>query len=139
MFSNYFFILMLAVMWGLAFALPTAKLKKKNLKRLMILVKISTVWWIAGMTYHLLGFLLPTFLVPSIVDKLFSYTIALPCRLGIGVETVRSNALNLTRFDLAWAMLWGLPFSFLCASLIMAVETAVKKHSHGAPRQFWRA
>lgn len=138
MFSNYFFIFMLVAMWGLAFLVPTAKLKKKNVKRLMTLVRISTLWWIIGMTYHLLGFLLPTFLVPSAIDRLLSVTIALPCRLGIGVETVRSNSLNLPRFDLAWAMLWGLPFSFLCTSLMLAVQVAVKKQT-AAPRQPWRA
>ena len=138
MFSNYFFIFMLVVMWCLAFMLPTAKLKKKNAKRLVTLVKISTLWWVIGMTYHLLGFLLPNFLVPSAIDRLISFTIALPCRLGIGVETVRSNALNLPRFDLAWAMMWGLPFSFFCSSLMLAAQVAVKKQA-AAPRQFWRA
>lgn len=138
MFSNYLFIFMLIVMWGLAFLVPTAKLKKKNAKRLVTLVRISTLWWVIGMTYHLLGFLLPNFLVPSVIDKMLSFTIALPCRLGIGLETLRTNALSLPRFDIAWAMLWGLPFSFLCSSLILAMQVAVKKQS-AAPRQLWKA
>lgn len=126
--GNYIFVLVLAGMWSLAFLYPTAKLKK-NGKRLHMLLKISSVWWILGMTYYLLGFLLPNFLVPRALDTLLSLTVSLPIRLGVGVETVRSSALGLSRFDLAWAMLWSLPFSFVCSALMLALQAAFKRHS----------
>lgn len=134
MFSNYLFVFVLAAMWGIAFVFPTKKLKK-NGKRLHQMVKMSVVWWVLGMTYYLLGFLIPSILVPRFIDQLLSFTVALPCRLGVGVETVRTSALGL-RFDLAWAMLWGLPFAFLCSALSIAVQVATKRQVTSQRRSF---
>lgn len=125
--SNYIFITLLGTLWIVSFAYPAKRLKKKSQKRLLWLVRLSFTWWVIGMSYHLLGFLIPTMLVPKVVDTLLDFTLALPCRLGIGFENFRVSALELPRFDLAWAMIWGLPFAFICSALLAALQTNLKK------------
>lgn len=135
MFSNYVFIFVLIAVWAVAFALPVSRVKN-NRRRLLQIIRISAIWWVLGMTYHLLGFLLPNFLVPGIIDKLLSFTVALPCRLGIGVENMLVNILNLGRFDLAWAMVWGFPFAFLCSAICLAIQYSAKKPTPSLRRSY---
>ena len=135
MLSNFIFVLLLAVLWAVSFLVPTKKLRK-NRKRLVWLVRLSFVWWVIGMSYHLLGFLLPGVLLPKAISGVLSITVALPCRLGIGFEHFRINALSMPRFDLAWAMIWGLPFSFLCSSVLAALQANLKGRVPSLHRSF---
>lgn len=111
-------------MWLAAFVHPVKKKPKKNLQRLLALIKTAFVWWVFGMAYRFLSFLVPNTMLPDALDSILSYTAALPCRLGEGVESVRVAALG-GRFDLALAMIWGLPFAFLCAGLVLTIHTAL--------------
>lgn len=128
MFSNYLFVVLLTALWLTAFVYPFKKKPRKNVKRLLTLVRTAFAWWVFGMAYRLLGFLVPNTILPDALDSILSYTVALPCRLGEGVETARVAALG-GRFDLALAMVWGLPFAFISAGLVLAMQTAlVKQH-----------
>jgi hypothetical protein len=135
MLSNYLFILLLAGLWLLSFVMPTRKLRKSR-KRLLWLVRLSFSWWVIGMSYHLLGFLIPNMIVPRILDDVLKVTLALPCRLGIGFEQFRTTALSLPRFDLAWAMIWGLPLAFLCSILLAALQKQIKTRVPSLHRSF---
>ena len=135
MISNYIFVALLASFWILSFFHPTKRLKK-NRKRLLWLTRLAFLWWLLGMSYYLLGFLIPSMLVPKAINSLLSVTLALPCRLGIGFEHFRANALSLPRFDMAWAMIWGLPFSLVCSGLVAALQTFLKTRAPLLHRSF---
>ena len=126
MITNYVFVALLTAMWLAAFVYPLKKKPRRNVLRLLTLFRYASVWWVLSMSYRFLGFLVPDFILPNAVAWVFSYTIALPSRLGEGVEHVRSAALG-TQFDLALAMIFGLGWSFLGNSLLLALGAALKK------------
>lgn len=119
-------------MWSIVFLLPVRK-KKKSKGRLLQVVRVAAVWWVLGMAYHLVGFLMPDRSLLGLFDQFLSYTISLPTRLGIGLENARVSAFASTRFDLALAMILGLPFAFVLALGLLVVISAHKKRR--APRQ----
>lgn len=133
MFSNYLFIALLLVLWPLAFLTPEKRLRKGQ-KRLLWLGRLAFVWWVIGMGFYFLGFLLPNFLMPKFLSTILNYTLALPCRMGISLENLRVAAFGLERFDLAWAMIWGLPFSLLCAAVVAAAQANLKKLAPSQPQ-----
>jgi len=124
--SNYVFVSLLAALWLAAFVFPFKKKPRRNTLRLIALIRMTSVWWVLGMSHRFLSFLVPDAILPHALDVILSYTIALPCRLGEGAEHVRAASLG-TRFDLALAMVWGLPFTLVGSSLILALQTFVKK------------
>ncbi len=126
MLSNYLFIALLLLLWPLAFFYPENRLRKRH-KRLLWLGRLAFVWWVAGMGFYFLGFLLPNFLVPRFLGTILNYTLSLPCRVGIRLEELRVAVFGLGRFDLAWAMIWGLPFALLFASLVAAAQHGLRK------------
>lgn len=126
MISNYLFVALLAVMWLLAFVYPFRKKPRRNVLRLLTLLRYAFVWWVFGMSYRFLSFLVPDFILPNSLDWLLSFTVALPCRLGEGTEHVRTAALG-GQFDLALAMVFGLVWSFFGSSLILAAKAALKR------------
>lgn len=114
-------------MWAIVFLLPLSK-KKKSKARFLQVVRTAAVWWVLGMAYHLVGFLMPDRSLLGIFDKFLSYTISLPTRLGIGLENARVSTFASTRFDLALAMVLGLPFAFVLALVLLVAISARKKH-----------
>ncbi|HSL93652.1 MAG TPA: hypothetical protein VK905_03530 [Bacillota bacterium] len=126
MFSNYLFVALLLLLWPVAFLLPDKKVRKGQ-RRLLWLVRLAFMWWVVGMGFYFLGFLLPNFLMPKFLSTILNYTLALPCRLGIGLENLRVSTFGLSRFDLAWAMIWGLPFSFLGAAVVAAAQANLRR------------
>ncbi len=126
MFSNYLFVALLLVLWPVSFLTPAHKLRKGQ-KRLLWLVRLAFMWWVVGMGFYFLGFLLPNILMPKFLSTILGYTLALPCRLGISLENLRVSTFSLDRFDLAWAMIWGLPFAVLCAAVVAAAQTNLRR------------
>ncbi|MBT9156418.1 MAG: hypothetical protein DDT37_01403 [Firmicutes bacterium] len=126
MITNYLFVALLTAMWLAAFVYPFKRKPRRNVLRLLTFLRYASLWWVLGMSYRFLGFLVPDFILPNTVDWLLSYTIALPSRLGEGVEHVRTSALG-TQFDLALAMIFALGWSFLGSSLILALKGSLKK------------
>jgi len=126
MISNYIFIALLAIMWLLAFVYPLKKKPRRNVLRLLTLLRYAFMWWVLGMSYRLLGFLVPDFILPNSLDWLMSFTVALTCRLGEGTEHVRAAALG-GQFDLALAMVFALGWSLLGSSLILASQAVLKR------------
>lgn len=124
--SNYMFILLMIILWPIAFLLPADRFRRRG-KRLLWVLRMAFLWWVLGMGFYLLGFLLPNILMPKPLSTLLSYTLALPCRLGVEVERYRVSLLDLARFDLAWAMIWGLPFAVLGAMLIAAMQANIRR------------
>ncbi|MBT9151901.1 MAG: hypothetical protein DDT36_01326 [Firmicutes bacterium] len=123
---NYVFVILLAAMWWIVFLLPVPK-KKKNKARLLFVVRSAGIWWVLGMSYNFLGFLMPNRSLLGVFDKILLYTIALPCRLGIGLENARVNAFALARFDLALAMILGLPWALIGSFFIYGAIAGVRK------------
>jgi hypothetical protein len=126
MISNYLFIALLTAMWLAAFVYPLKKKPRRGLLRLLTLLRYTAVWWVLGMSYRFLGFLVPNFILPDVMAWVFSYTLALPIRLGEGMEHVRATALA-TQFDLALAMIFALGWSFFGSALILASKAAMKR------------
>lgn len=126
MISNYLFVALLAVMWLLAFVYPFRKKPRRNVLRLLTFLRYAFVWWVLGMSYRFLGFLVPDFILPNSLDWLLSFTVALPCRLGESIEHVRTASLG-GQFDLALAMVFGLVWSLFGSSLILASKAALKR------------
>lgn len=126
MISNYLFVALLAAMWLLSFVYPFKKKPRRNVLRVQKLIRYAFVWWVLGMSYRFLGFLVPDFILPNPLDWVLSYTVALPCRLGEGVEHVRTAALG-AQFDLALAMVFGLIWSIFGSSLILASKATLKR------------
>jgi len=114
-------------MWATVFLLPLRK-KKKGKARFLQVVRTAGMWWVLGMAYHLVGFLIPDRSLLGVFDQFLSYTVSLPTRLGIGLENARVSAFASTRFDLALAMVLGLPFAFILALLLLVAISAQKKH-----------
>jgi len=125
---NYLLLLLLAAMWAIVFLLPLRK-KKRGKSRFLQVVRTAAIWWVLGMAYHLVGFLMPDRSLLGIFDKFLSYTLSLPTRLGIGLENARVGAFASARFDLALAMILGLPFAFFLALIIFVALAAQKRTS----------
>jgi len=123
---DYIFIALLVATWWAVFFLATPK-KRKNRARLFLALRAAGCWWVIGMAYNFLGFLVPDRSLLGIFDKILTYTIALPCRLGISMENARVGAFGAARFDLALAMIMGLPFALLLTLALLAAVSAAKK------------
>ncbi|MDP3058356.1 MAG: hypothetical protein Q8N36_02740, partial [bacterium] len=85
MLSNYIFITVLILFWVAAFVLPKRHLLPKGINKLKAFHS-NFAWWLLSMSYFLLGFLLPGFLVPPALDFILKYTLALPCYFGVMLE-----------------------------------------------------
>jgi hypothetical protein len=113
-------------MWLLAFVYPFKKKPRRNVLRLLTLLRYAFVWWVLGMSYRFLSFLVPDFILPNSLDRILSFTVALPCRLGEGIEHVLTAALG-GQFDLALAMIFGLVWSIIGSALILAFKAALAR------------
>jgi len=137
---DYIFIALLAATWWVVFLFPAPK-KSKNRARLLLALRIAGCWWVTGMAYNFLSFLVPNLPLLGLFDQVFNYTLALPVRLAISAENFRVAAFASARFDLALAMILAMPFAFLLTLGLLAAVKAAKtsyalwQRSRGVPTQ----